>query len=362
VLLVGGSSRIPIVAEMVTEALGRPVAVDTHPKHSVALGAARTGAGALPEATVATPPPGAVPVAPPPGAVPVAGVPVVGSPMAAAPGPDPEHTELMEATTGAGDAEWAGVPADRTGVLPPDVVAGAHEAVGDDPTEPALAAIGPADDGRASGRRRGRLTAAGLVVLLVLGGLAVVNLARGGGEDPEFALDPIDDPDEEVAEGAIADEELQDEPEPISEEEPDPVVDPVDEGAENGSEPEPQEPEERALPPVACDGGLCIEIDDIVLDGGELLITWTADGFVPDTAATHAHFYWGVYEAEQVGTNATDRAPWELTDDQPFVPGGELQLANRPAGADSVCVTAADSAHAVIEPANHHCVPLPADA
>lgn len=44
VLLVGGSSRIPLVAEMVTEALGRPVAVDTHPKYAVALGAAALAA------------------------------------------------------------------------------------------------------------------------------------------------------------------------------------------------------------------------------------------------------------------------------------------------------------------------------
>jgi len=40
VLLVGGSSRIPLVAQMVTETLGRPVAVDADPKHAVALGAA----------------------------------------------------------------------------------------------------------------------------------------------------------------------------------------------------------------------------------------------------------------------------------------------------------------------------------
>ena len=41
VLLVGGSSRIPLVSEMVSTSLGRPVAVDAHPKHAVALGAAR---------------------------------------------------------------------------------------------------------------------------------------------------------------------------------------------------------------------------------------------------------------------------------------------------------------------------------
>ena len=47
VLLVGGSSRIPLVARMVSEELGRPTVVDTHPKYAVALGAA-TLAGAPP--------------------------------------------------------------------------------------------------------------------------------------------------------------------------------------------------------------------------------------------------------------------------------------------------------------------------
>jgi actin-like ATPase involved in cell morphogenesis len=40
VLLVGGSSRIPLVAELVSEQLGRPVAVDTDPKNAIAKGAA----------------------------------------------------------------------------------------------------------------------------------------------------------------------------------------------------------------------------------------------------------------------------------------------------------------------------------
>jgi molecular chaperone DnaK len=40
VLLVGGSSRIPLVGQLVSASLGRPVAVDAHPKHAIALGAA----------------------------------------------------------------------------------------------------------------------------------------------------------------------------------------------------------------------------------------------------------------------------------------------------------------------------------
>jgi hypothetical protein len=45
VLLVGGSSRVPLVAEMVGSELGRPVATDAHPKYGVALGAAIVAAG-----------------------------------------------------------------------------------------------------------------------------------------------------------------------------------------------------------------------------------------------------------------------------------------------------------------------------
>ncbi len=40
VLLVGGSSRIPLVAQLVSEGLGRPVAVDADPKNAIAKGAA----------------------------------------------------------------------------------------------------------------------------------------------------------------------------------------------------------------------------------------------------------------------------------------------------------------------------------
>ena len=43
VVLAGGSSRIPLVAQLVTDELGRPVAVDLQPKHAVALGAALLG-------------------------------------------------------------------------------------------------------------------------------------------------------------------------------------------------------------------------------------------------------------------------------------------------------------------------------
>jgi molecular chaperone DnaK len=60
VLLVGGSSRMPLVAQLVGGELGQPVAVDAHPKHSVALGAAWLASGS-PLAGEAVPAPAAAP-------------------------------------------------------------------------------------------------------------------------------------------------------------------------------------------------------------------------------------------------------------------------------------------------------------
>jgi actin-like ATPase involved in cell morphogenesis len=57
VLLVGGSSQIPLVPQMVVSALGRPVAIDAHPKNSVALGAAVVAARAVRESAASPPAP-----------------------------------------------------------------------------------------------------------------------------------------------------------------------------------------------------------------------------------------------------------------------------------------------------------------
>jgi actin-like ATPase involved in cell morphogenesis len=49
ILLVGGSSRMPLIAQLVTAEFGRPVMVDDHPKHGVALGAAWLACAAMAE-------------------------------------------------------------------------------------------------------------------------------------------------------------------------------------------------------------------------------------------------------------------------------------------------------------------------
>ncbi len=62
IVLTGGSSRIPLVSQQLGTAFNRPLALDTHPKHDVALGAALHGKTLHP---ATTPPPPAPVVTPP---------------------------------------------------------------------------------------------------------------------------------------------------------------------------------------------------------------------------------------------------------------------------------------------------------
>jgi actin-like ATPase involved in cell morphogenesis len=57
ILLVGGTSRIPLIAQLLRESTGRPVVLDANPKHVVAMGAARIAASAWAAAPVPAPAP-----------------------------------------------------------------------------------------------------------------------------------------------------------------------------------------------------------------------------------------------------------------------------------------------------------------
>jgi hypothetical protein len=61
VLLAGGSSRIPLVGELLSDELDRPVVLDPQPEHSIALGAAQTTGPARVVATAPVPVPGPPP-------------------------------------------------------------------------------------------------------------------------------------------------------------------------------------------------------------------------------------------------------------------------------------------------------------
>ena len=90
ILLIGGSSRIPLVAQSLTEQFRRPIAVDANPKHAVALGAAQVALRvSVPPAqapVVADPPAPSPPPAPAPSPPPA---PAPSPPPAPDPAPDP---------------------------------------------------------------------------------------------------------------------------------------------------------------------------------------------------------------------------------------------------------------------------------
>ncbi len=78
ILLVGGTSRMPIVAEMLRGATGRPVALDAHPKLAIAVGAALVGTSAIRQPVTVPTGAAATPVWQPPTRVPVLPAEVIG--------------------------------------------------------------------------------------------------------------------------------------------------------------------------------------------------------------------------------------------------------------------------------------------
>jgi N-acetylneuraminic acid mutarotase/actin-like ATPase involved in cell morphogenesis len=156
ILLVGGSSRIPLVGRMVSEALAQPVTVDAHPKHAVALGAAHAAAAAKD--------PGQAPaVSTAPGAGPAAAAATVAG---AATGAEPAEAAPTIAASGAAPPTRAAPP----GGGPPG-------GPGEQPPGPG----GKAGSAGAAFRRRRVALAGG--ALAVVAAILVAVLALGGGDD-----------------------------------------------------------------------------------------------------------------------------------------------------------------------------------
>ncbi|MEV8505087.1 Hsp70 family protein [Actinoplanes sp. NPDC051475] len=186
VLLVGGSSRMPIVAQLVGSELGRPVVVDAHPKHSVALGAAWLAGGALarPAGAAGTasrpaPPrqqsaPAAPPARPAASAVPSGGpVPATFSAGPVMPNRAPRvNPSSPPRVTMVGNA---GVPAPAAGPIGRPVRTRTYASTAAAPTADSAATPKPP-----ARRRRGALVAAAAALVVLLGvGAATWALTRG---------------------------------------------------------------------------------------------------------------------------------------------------------------------------------------
>lgn len=115
ILLVGGSSRMPLVSATLQRETGRPIAVDAHPKYAIALGAAAFGTdsaligGSSPAtapvvAAVPPPPPAptpAAPVPPAPAMAPTVAMPAAPAPTVAMPQTPPVHAGSFQAAAAA---------------------------------------------------------------------------------------------------------------------------------------------------------------------------------------------------------------------------------------------------------------------
>ncbi len=167
IVMVGGSSRIPLVSQMLSAAFERPLAIDNHPKHDIALGAALRGAPATPVAA---------PVAAP------APVPAPAAPVAApAPVPAPEPADPETAAMGT-DATAARDPMPERPQVAPEQA---------DPPGTAERPAAP----RRPRHRMPALLVASLLAVAVVGSLAVAQpwaqAVHREGIDAEGALPPF---------------------------------------------------------------------------------------------------------------------------------------------------------------------------
>ena len=163
VLLVGGASRTPLVAREVGMALGRPVAVDAHPKHPVALGAA------LVAETMAPPQDRS------------AGTPHFVPPVASSRAPVPAGATVAAGSPPAAVGMAAPRPFAPPGPPPgPPLRTGSPNGSGPPVRPPAGAPWGPPVRPRTT-IPRGRAIALWLAVLVILGG--VVFVARRATQD-----------------------------------------------------------------------------------------------------------------------------------------------------------------------------------
>jgi actin-like ATPase involved in cell morphogenesis len=359
VLLVGGTSRIPVIGEMVQQATGRPIAVDAHPKHTIALGAARRAMGsslaapvptalaplAASAAVAATPPADGSDEVSAPSRESRSDVPASAEPVAIARDTSPPPASVAPAQR---VATAAPVPAEARGnasdaaapsaaVAPAAAAAAARPdtASGPSRSRPTGEAAQP-DEAR---RRRFALAAAGglgLVAVLVIGGAATLNLAGA----------PSDSPAVIAATGS---------PAPTASATPHTTVTPgagvVDPGP-SAATPSLSAPPPRQSPsptatvaPTSPPAQRTATITGVTLSGGRYVVNYETTGFVPGLPGRHVHFFFDTVPPDQAGIPG--RGPW-------FVYGGPNPFtgyspSDRPASAEQMCVLVARPDHSVIQ-------------
>jgi molecular chaperone DnaK len=331
VLLVGGSSRTPLVAELVSSALGRPVAVDAHPKYGVALGAAitaavaggRTGAG---DNTSVTTPPGEVH----PETAPAAPDPREG---AASPGPGAAAGAAAAGAAAAGAAETGGVaaaaarparastyadPATRLTPATTETPATSARARPERP-DPDLAGRPGSAGSPSAGRTRFERDTRSIMVPYGSDRLPPAetgprHAAAGNGRPPRgsrgrrrsrrllIVVAGLLAAAGAVAAGAAIARQRDDDP-------------PEGEGAVTEA---PATSNATGTSPAAGDTDPFVDLDSVVLDDGRYRVNYEVIGYVPQLdggpESLHVHFFLDTQPPETAGTNGPDTADWDVTD------------------------------------------------
>lgn len=361
VLLVGGSSRIPLVAQMVSAELGRPVAVDAHPKHAVALGAAWLASGTVlaspggpqpgpaagvplagPAAGAPLPGPAAGPTSPAPGrptyagtaAVPTvpagpaaaAAAPPAPRPAAASPtspvSPPPQAPISATAPMPTASAS-AAIPAPRSGYADYDPPGGAYQ-----PPAPPAPPREPE-----SGSKRKLLLVGGVALALVLAAGTVAWAVSNRGDEEGGGGDPL-----------ATDRPATGEPQ-----------NPLDNQATEGNGQPTQEalsPDERCTDAIqANDMWVCIT--SAALENGQLVINYDAEwaGNIPSIqGGFHLHIYGsdGTTPPDHImGTHADQRGDWVIKDTNPAVLD-PAEVAEVIGDYPKVCARIADGNHQLV--------------
>ncbi len=349
VLLVGGSSRMPVVAQMVGSELGRPVAVDAHPKHAIALGAAWVASGAPVESADQAPAPAGhagqrAPITSPMGIA----APAAGAAAAAAADVPPVRVPQLQMPSFDSPAAAAHPPSYR----PPTDPTGAHPGASapteflqrHDPDVFPLTGNGYSDSPPA--RRaawRAPALAAGAAVLLAAGAYAWTQMGPDGGGTPTAVGTPSTSTS--VAASASA--------------------------APTPSASTPAVPADEQCTDAIKANTRWVCLTGATFDGATLTIDYEADfaGSTPNTAGGfHLHIYGGdgvTPPAEVMGTQATDnRGSWYVEDQNPSIrksSGNDYQKAI--GDAPKVCARIADSKHQLVPDADGgfttgNCVPI----
>jgi actin-like ATPase involved in cell morphogenesis len=305
ILLIGGSSRIPLVAEMVGEATDRPVTVDEDSKDSIALGAAfvaeqRRLAAATDAAAAAA-------------AAEVVGTgSILGMEAAAA----------MDAVVGEGAAGASA--ATKTAVEAPTEAAAP-------PTEVVPAAAAGA---RGKGGRRRTMAAAvaiGAAALVLLAAAAASGMLPGIASSSPPASGALVSAPPSVSASATA------VPSPSAISSATPV------------------PSSSALAsPSATPAGRQARITGIAITDGRYVVDYETFGYTPALPGTHMHFFFNTVSVADAGVPGA--GPWFLyAGPAPFT---GYKVSDKPADATQMCILVANPDHSII-PDTGNCMVLP---